>query len=126
MTTDIDLGNLSGAGDLEIGFFNGAASTTGVTGVTLSVSNGFTSLLPTQTFTSGAAAAAFFTDQAFNLGALATSGDLAVDIGLTVQTDAPGAHFTGEFILGDPPPGGLHGASDASPWSATPTRWRFG
>ena len=124
--TEIDLGNLSGAGDLEIGFFNGAASTTGVTDVTLSVTNGSTSLLPTQTFTSGPDAAAFFTDQAFNLGALATSGDLAVDIGLTVQTDAPGAYFSGEFILGDPPPGGLHGASDASHWSAAPTHWRFG
>ena len=71
--TEIDLGNLSGAGDLEIGLFNGAASTTGVTGVTLSVTNGSTALLPMQTFTSGPDAAAFFIDQAFNLGALATS-----------------------------------------------------
>ena len=70
--------------------------------------------------------AAFFTDEAFNLHALATSGDLAVDITLTVETDAPGAYFTGEFILGDPPAGGLHGASDASPWPAAPTHWRFG
>ncbi len=120
VSTEINLGNLSSPGDLEIGFFAGTASASGVTGVTLTVGNGFTSLLPTQTFASGAAAVQFFTDNPFDLGALASSGTLSVDIGLTVQTDSPGAFFSGEFILGDPPPAAatdLHAGAPATPLS---------
>jgi hypothetical protein len=58
-------------------------------------------------FSSAAAAKAFFTDDAWNLGTLATGGlsgnPLSLQAVLTVTTNVANSGFYGELIVGDPP-----------------------
>ena len=115
VTTAINLADPGASGNLVFGLYGGAAVGSGVTGVTLTVTgNGATYL--NEAFGSGAAAQAGFTDQAFNFGALGSSGVLDLVVSLTVQTDQSGSGFYGDFVAGDPPGGGagvLHPAAAA-------------
>ncbi len=71
--------------------------------MTLSVTENGLSLID-KSFSTGADAQAYFTDDAFNaLLALQNTGTVTLDVSLTVQTDAPGSGFYGHFIIGDPP-----------------------
>ena len=106
ITEAIDLTKLKARGNLVIGFYDGDAVGTGVTKVTVTVlADGAT--VYQNTFTSGAAAEAFFTDDAVSLGSLASgslSGNaLSLKVTMQVTTDAANAGFYGDVILGDPP-----------------------
>lgn len=91
--------DLASAGTLYLGLYNGdTLDRSGVTGISLSVTGNGANLL-----TSPIDSTSAFNDTAVNLGALATSGTLDLDLTLTVNTDAAGAGFYGDFILGDPP-----------------------
>jgi hypothetical protein len=103
VTVDVDLAELATPGDLILGLYDGDAVGAGVTGVTLTVSGvGVTTF--TEAFASGALARTGFTDKAFNLGSLASTGTLDLTVSLTVTSDAAGSGFFGDFIVGDPPP----------------------
>ena len=103
VTVDIDLAELSSPGDLILCLYGGDAVGNGVTGVTVSVTDDGSSLLD-KSFTSGGAAKSYFSDRAFNFGALATSGQLDLTVTITVASDKAGSGFYGFFIVGDPPP----------------------
>jgi hypothetical protein len=102
VTTSVDLSNLSPTGDLILGLYDGDLVGSGVTSVSLTVSGNGVDYINDQNMT-GAAAQALFTDGAFNLGALASSGGLNLSVSLTVVSDAANSGFYGDFILGDPP-----------------------
>jgi hypothetical protein len=92
------------AQDLKIGLFGGTytGSSAGVTGVTLDISaNGAT--LVDESFSSGAAAAAYFHNHAIDLGSLGgslySSGVLDVMAQLTVTTDSAGSGFYGKLAI---------------------------
>jgi hypothetical protein len=105
-TVGINLADLTTHGQLVLGLYNGdLVNGSGVTGVTLSATGGGVTF-PTETFTSGAAALAGFSDKAFDLGALGTTGVLDLTVTLAVTTNAAGSYFFGNFLLGDPPGGG--------------------
>ena len=93
---------LAKAGDLKIGFYGGQAIGNGVTGVTVNVTENGNALLPPTSFTSGAAAAAFFNDNAIDLGAIAKGVVLDLAVTISVTSDVAGSGFYGNFILGDP------------------------
>jgi hypothetical protein len=84
---------------LELGLYNGhEVDASGVTGISLTVTGNGTNLL-----SSPINSASQFTNDSINLGSLGTSGTLDVALTLTVHTDAQGAGFFADFLLGDPP-----------------------
>jgi hypothetical protein len=90
--------DISSGKSLELGLYNGdELDAGGVTGISLTVTGNGTNLLK-----SPINSASQFTDDAINLGALGTSGMLDVVLTLTVATDAAGAGFFADFLLGDP------------------------
>ena len=93
--------------DLELGLFKGASLGTGFQSLTFTVSGDGATLL-TKTFTSAASAKAFFTNDAIDLGSLASgplSGDtLDLSIQMSVTTTSTGQGFDAGFLIGDPPP----------------------
>jgi hypothetical protein len=102
----VDLGQLAVKQDLLIGFYGGTLVGTGVTGVTLTITANGTTLL-NQSFTSGAAAKTWFTNNAVDLGSLTASlyagGVANLSISLAVTANAAGSGFYGAFVIGDPP-----------------------
>ncbi|HEV2364147.1 MAG TPA: hypothetical protein VGS12_08125, partial [Caulobacteraceae bacterium] len=106
----LDLTKLASKGDLIVGFFGGqAALPANVTGVAFSLkADGISEV--TKSFTTAADAVAFFSDTAFDLGSLASpplSGPtLTLVATFTVTTNAKGAGFWGQVIIGDPPAAG--------------------
>ena len=72
------------------------------------VENGVT-IVPTQTFTTLAAANSYFTNHALNLGAFTSGPGQVLDFNFDVATNAPNSGFGAEFLLGstsgDQPPG---------------------
>ena len=84
-----------------------------MTGISLTVTGNGTNLL-----SSPINSASQFTDEAINLGALGTSGTLDVVLTLTVDTDAAGAGFFADFLLGDPPAGASASTLSLHPASA--------
>jgi hypothetical protein len=83
---------------LELGLYNGdELDASGVTGISLTVTGNGTNLL-----SSPINLASQFTDDAIDLGVLGTSGTLDVVLTLTVDTDAAGAGFFADLLLGDP------------------------
>jgi hypothetical protein len=98
----VNSANLTTSGDLMIGFYDGQTVGAGVTGVSVSVTSNGRAVLPTTSFTSGSAAAAYFTDHPIDLGAIAANTVLDLIVNLSVTTDAANSGFYGEFILGDP------------------------
>jgi hypothetical protein len=96
---------LSATGHLVLGAYGGVALGGGVTGVTFDLyANGVDVL--SQSFASGAAAQAWFTDRAIDLGALSTlvsGGVLALRAVMTVTSTSAGSGFYGGLVVGDPP-----------------------
>ena len=99
---DVDLTQLAKPEDLVVGFYNGASVGAGVTQVTFNLFvNG--SDVDSQTFSTAAAAKAYFTDNSINLGSLSGESSLSVEAELTVTTSTAGSGFYGDLIVGDPP-----------------------
>jgi hypothetical protein len=96
---------LANRGDLVLGLYNGASVGSGVTGVTFDLFVDGTDVL-SKSFASAAAAKAYFSDTAIDLGSLAggllTSNTLVLQALLTVTSTKAGAGFYGDIILGDP------------------------
>ncbi len=84
-----------------------------MTGISLTVTGNGANLL-----SSPVDSASQFDDNAVNLGALGTSGTLDVVLTLTVHTDAVGAGFFADFLLGDPPAASSFSALSLHPSSA--------
>jgi hypothetical protein len=105
----IDLTQLASRQDLELGLFSGTSSGSGFSSLALTVV-GDGNTLVNQTFNTAAAAVAFFTNDAIDLGALSSgplSGNtLSLTITATLTTTAAGTSFDGGFLIGDPPPAG--------------------
>ena len=112
-TTDVinlqvDLTKLSSLHDLMVGFFDPTAVGAGFTSLTFTLTGDGQTLI-NQTFTTLAQAKTFFTDDARDLGALTgapfnSSTTLTLQATLRVTTDAPGAGYYFQFVVGDPPP----------------------
>ena len=103
----VNLADLTTPGTLVLGLYDGAASGSGVTGVTFDLFvNGVDKVH--QSFSSGAAAQAYFTNDAVSTGVtLGNTGTVTLQAVLTVTT-TPGSgpsSFVGDVILGDPPAG---------------------
>ena len=105
-TETVDLTQLNPLQDLVVGFYKGTAIGTGVTGVTFDLYANGTDVVH-QTFATAAAAKTYFTNNAIDLGSLASgplSGPtLTLQATLSVTMSAAGSGFYGELILGDPP-----------------------
>jgi hypothetical protein len=103
---NVDLGQLSASGDFVLGLFDGSITdAAGVSSVSVTVTGGFFG--PTyfsQTYT-GSNVLAAFSDKAPPMmnQAFTNSGDHDLEVTVTVTTTAPGAGFTGDFLIGDPP-----------------------
>ena len=113
----MDTTKLSPGGDLIIGFFNGTALAGGFSGpVTFVLKNG-SNILINQTFTTVAAANAFFDDNAMDLGAIGsgslTGTTLSLTASLSVSVNAAGQGYFAQIIIGDPPVSTPHAASHA-------------
>ena len=91
-------------GDLIVGLYGGETTGSGVTGVSLSVTeNGATVAALSFTNDTAAQAKAAFADMAQNLGALSGTGTIALDFSLSVTSDAANSGFFGGLFIGDPP-----------------------
>lgn len=103
----VDLTQLASLQDLEVGFFDPTVVGSGFTSLTFTLTGDGHTLI-SQTFTTVAAADAFFADRAVDLGSLATGqlsgGPLTLVAKLTLTTDAPGSGYYLQMIAGDPPP----------------------
>ena len=105
---DIDLTKLASPGNLILGLFNPTAHGIGFSSLdfTLAISGGAT--LVNESFTSVSAAETFFTDEAMDLGSLASApfGGSSLDLVATFTLTTTDAFqgFYAQFILGDPPP----------------------
>ena len=116
----VDLAQVASVQDLLIGFYGGTVLGTGVTGVTLNVVANGTTLL-TKSFSSGAAAQTWFTNNAVDLGSLTGSlysgGVANLTVSLSVTTTSAGSGFYGQMLIGDPPPAATT-TPKASPFDA--------
>jgi hypothetical protein len=105
-TETVDLTQLAALHDLVVGFSHGDVLGTGVTGVTLNLYADGTDVVD-ETFSSAAAAQAYFTDDAVDLGSLATGplagSTLTLNAVLTVTSTSAGSGSYGDLIIGDPP-----------------------
>jgi hypothetical protein len=109
----VDLTQLASPGDLIVGLYDGTALGTGVTGVSFNLYADGVDVID-QTFTSAAAAQTYFTDNAVDVGSLASGGalgasTLTLQAVMTVTGGASGSGFFGGLIIGDPPPAGRAG-----------------
>ena len=89
-----------------IGLYDGAVLGAGFTSMTFSLSVNGTSVIAPATFTSAAAAKAYFTDHAFNFGALPASSSIPIVATMSITSASAGSGFYGAIIVGDPPPAG--------------------
>ena len=100
----LDQTKVPAGGTLVVGLFGGVTEGSGVTGVSLSVTeNGTTVAALSFTNDTAAQAQAAFADMGFNLGALSGTGSLALVFKLSVTSDTAGSGFYGGLIVGDPP-----------------------
>jgi hypothetical protein len=105
-------------GDLVVGLYGGVTTGTGVTGVSLSVTeNGAKVSALSFSNDTAAQARAAFTDLAQNLGGLSGTGTVALDFTLSVTSNAAGSGFYGGLIIGDPPNGHLSAWAWLSAWA---------
>jgi hypothetical protein len=102
----VDLTQLAARHDLMIGLFNGTEVGAGFTSLTFDLTADGNDLVH-QVFSSVAAAVTYFSDNAIDLGSLASgalsANTLSLTATLTVVSDAANSGFAGELILGDPP-----------------------
>jgi hypothetical protein len=111
LTENVDLSLLTTRGNLLVGLYGDDGFGSGVTSVTFVLSVDGEAPAIDKTFTSVAAAEAFFNDDALaSLGSLAsgsalvgTDNTLNVVATLSVTTDAASSGFFGDLIIGDPP-----------------------
>jgi hypothetical protein len=111
----VDLDKLASRDDLMVGLYNGAAIGANVTGVTFDLYADGVDVIH-ESFSSGAAAQTYFTDNAVDVGSLSTGAlsgsSLSLKEMLTVTSTAPGSGFYGQAIIGDAPAvpvgGGAH------------------
>ena len=112
----VDLTQLNPLQDLVVGFYKGTTVGTGVTGVTFDLYADGADVVH-QTFATAAAAKTWFTNNAIDLGSLASgplSGStLTLQATLSVTTATAGSGFYGELILGDPPAAKVSASPDA-------------
>ena len=99
----VDLTQLAVRQDLVVGFYHPTTLGAGVTSMTLDIYVNGTDTLNVN-FVSAADATTFFTDNAFDLGSLASGDTVNVEARLSITTASPGGGFDGAFIFGDPPP----------------------
>jgi hypothetical protein len=100
----LDQTTVPSGGNLIVGLYGGDTIGTGVTGVSLSVTENGTAVASLSfTNDSATAAKAAFSNMAHNLGALSGSGTIALDFTLSVTSKAAGSGFYGGIIIGDPP-----------------------
>ena len=102
----VDLTKLASRQDLVVGFYGGAVTGAGVTGVAVDLYADGLHVLH-KTFTTAALAQTWFTNNAVDLGSLASgqklgADDLTLRAVMTVTTDAGGSGFSGDIIVGDP------------------------
>jgi hypothetical protein len=94
--------------DLIIGFYSGTAAGAGFTSMTLDVNVNGTDHV--NTFTTVAAANAFFQNHAVDYGALGPlTPQLQLNISLSITESAAGGYVFG-MLIGDPPPTPSHSA----------------
>ncbi len=104
----VDLTKLGSRQDLEVGLYGGVASGAGVTNIQFDlVADGIDVL--SKNFSSAAAAKAFFTDDAIDLGSLAAGGALGADsltlsATLSVTSSSARSGFYGGILLGETSP----------------------
>ncbi len=107
----LDRASVPAGGNLVVGLFGGVSEGSNVTAVSLNVTeNGIPVAALSFSNDTAAQAVAAFTNMAFNLGALAGSGTLALDFQLSVTSTGAGSGFYGGIVVGDPP-GGAGAAS---------------
>ena len=111
----VDLTKLTTRQHLVVGFYSGATTGAGVTAVGFDLYADGMDVLH-KSFASAAAAQTWFTDNAVDLGSLASGqplggSTLTLRAVMTVTTDAGGSGFSGNLIIGDPPgaPAPTHG-----------------
>ncbi|MEO8927789.1 MAG: hypothetical protein ABI306_11575, partial [Caulobacteraceae bacterium] len=103
----VDLTQLASRQDLVVGLYSGAFTGSGVTGVTFDlVADGIDVIH--QTFTTAAAAKAFFTNNAIDVGSLVAGqplggNTLTLQATLSITSTSAGSAFYGGLIIGDPP-----------------------
>jgi hypothetical protein len=140
----VDLTRLGARQNLVLGLYKGVSLGAGVTCVTFDLYVDGADVL-SKSFANGAAAQAWFADNAITVGSLAAgsalvgaSSVLTLKAVLTVTTDTAGSGFFGDLIIGDPPASAigsmphqlaqamssLRGAS-AAPMSPAPPASRF-
>ena len=136
----VDLTKLASRQDLVVGFDHGTTLGAGVTGVSFDLYADGTDVL-SKTFTSASAARTWFTDNAVDLGSLASGQPLGADTltlraVLTVTSNTAGSGFYGDIIVGDPPSAPHASAAPArfvdamaslgaTPWNSTETTAAF-
>lgn len=104
----VDLTKLGSRQDLEVGLYGGAGSGAGVTKIQFDlVADGIDVL--SKTFSSAAAAQAFFTNDAIDLGSLASGAALGADsltlsATLSVTSSSARSGFYGGILLGETSP----------------------
>ncbi len=103
----VDLTKLASRADLVAGFYDSLVVGYGFASLTFTLKGDGATLI-SQTFTTAAAAQAFFTDEAIDLGSLISgplSGNtLTLQATFSITTNTPGSGFYSQFIIGDPPP----------------------
>jgi hypothetical protein len=100
----LDRSTVPAGGNLIVGLYGGDTIGSGVTAVSLTVTENGTSVTGLSfTNDTAAQATAAFTNMAHNLGTLAGSGAVALDFTLSVTSNAAGSGFYGGLIVGDPP-----------------------
>ena len=104
----VDLTQLASRQDLVVGFYNATGLGTGFSSLTFTLTGDGAQLF-TETFTTLSSAEIFFTDNAMDLGSLATgplSGNtLTLQASFSLTTTSAGQGFYAQMIIGDPPPG---------------------
>jgi hypothetical protein len=113
----VDLTKLASRTDLEVGLLGGVGSGTGVTDIEFDLMADGVAVL-TKSFASAAAAQAYFTDNAIDLGSLASGAALGADsltlsAVISVTSDAGHSGFYGGLVLGESSPAMGAGAHPA-------------
>jgi hypothetical protein len=100
----LDQTKVPSGGHLVVGLYGGTLEGSGITGVSLSVTeNGTPVAALSFTNDTAAQARAAFTDMGFNLGLLSGSGTVSLGFVLSVTSSSAGSGFYGGLIVGDPP-----------------------
>jgi hypothetical protein len=100
----IDQTKVPSGGHLVVGLYGGTLVGSGITGVSLSVTENGTAVAPLS-FTNDTAvqARAAFTNMGFDLGTLSGTGTVSLGFTLSVTSTSAGSGFYGGVIVGDPP-----------------------